>query len=253
MQRRHAACLVIRAAAAARPVFNRRFNRHGMHTHLSMSALDDYDDDMDGGGGGVADDGHDYDYENSDDRIEFSWNSLEVAVPNYLTWCNWCRSMRQRLLVMCSSSPLAVVACRMASPVDKFAGGSRLEHAITVQILRRCSSVLAWRLWIGDSKARVRSVGDREIIHEFTHQQHLKEVQEYEIAQRKKSMERQQLHEAERRAELKFSQEESLKKTGAVIAVLAVAWTWPHFALYFALFLVLVAFAILLIFYSAYH
>jgi hypothetical protein len=253
VQRRHAACLVIRAAAAARPVFNRRFNRNGMHTHLLISALDDYDDDMDGGGGGVADDGHDYDYENDDDMIEFPWNSVEIVVPNHLTWCNWCRSMRQRLLLMRSSSPLAVVACRMASSVDKFAGGSRLEHAITVQILRRCSSVLAWRLWMDHSKARVRSVGDREIIHEFTHQQHLKEQQEYQIAKRKKSLERQQRYEAERRAELKFSQQESLKKTGAIIAVLAVAWTWPHFALYFALFLVLGALAILWIFYSAYH
>ncbi len=76
---------------------------------------------------------------------------------------------------------------------------------------------------MGNSKARVRSVGDREIIHEFTNQQHLKEVQEYHIAERKQVLERQQLHEAERRAELKFSQHQSLKKTAAVIAVLAVA------------------------------
>jgi hypothetical protein len=92
-----------------------------------------------------------------------------------------------------------------------------------VQILRRCSSVLAWRLWMGNSKARVRSVGDREIIHEFTHQQLLKEKQEKqenEIAERIKVLERQQLqklHEDER------SQQQSLKKTAAVIAVLAVA------------------------------
>jgi hypothetical protein len=205
-----------------------------------MSALDDYDDDVDGGGGGGGGGGghDDYDDENDDRQ-----SSLELAAPNHLPWCNWCRGMRQRLRLMCSSSPLSVVAFRMASPVDKFAGGSRFEHAITVHILRRCSSVLAWRLWMGNSKARVRSVGDREIIHEFTHQQHLKEEQENENAERKNLLKRQQLREDHRRAEQKDSQQQFFMKTGAVIAVLAVAWTWPHFALYFALFLVLVVLA----------
>jgi hypothetical protein len=202
-----------------------------------MSALDDYDDDVCGGGGGADDD--DYDDENDNDRLELSRCSLELAAQNNLPWCHWCRSMRQRLRLMCSSSALSVVAFRMASPVDKFSGGSRLDHAITLHILRRCSSVLAWRLWMGNSEARVRSVGDREIIHKFTHQQRLKERQENENAELK----RQQLAEDARHAELKYLEQQLFMKTGAVIAVVAVAWTWPYFALYFTLLLVLVVVA----------
>lgn len=154
--------------------------------------------------------------------LELSRCSLELAALNHLPWCNWCRSMRQRLRLMCSSSPLSVVAFRMASPVDKFAGGSRLKHAITSHILRRCSSVLAWRLWMGNSEARVRSVGDREIIHKFTDQQRLKKEQENENAYRNAELKRQQLREDARRAELKYLQQQSFMKTGAVIAVLAI-------------------------------
>ena len=117
VQRRHAACLVIRAAAAARPVFNRHFNRHGVHMHLSMSALDDYDDDVGGSGGGGRRRGGDDAY-----IIWFGeqhyWRSPELAAPKPLHWCNWCSSMRQRLRLMCSSSPLSVVAFRMSSSVD---------------------------------------------------------------------------------------------------------------------------------------
>jgi hypothetical protein len=40
-----------------------------------------------------------------------------------------------------------------------------------------------------------------------------------------------------------YLEQKSLMLSGAIIAVLAVAWTWPYFALYFALFLVVVVLA----------
>ena len=74
---------------------------------------------------------------------------------------------------------------------------------------------------MGNSEARVRSVGDREIIHKFTDQQRLKEKQDNENAYRNAELKRQQLREDARRAELKYSQQQSFMKT---VVVLAIFW-----------------------------
>ena len=194
VQRRHAASLVFRAAAAARPVFNRNFNRHGVHMHLSTAAP----------------------------RVQESAAKARAQVDDDDD--DECYSMPQRLRLMCSSSPLSVVAFRLALSVDRFASGGRFEHTITVHILRRCSSVLAWRLWMGNSKSCVRSVGDREIIHSFTAQQHLKEEQQQKIEELKMKH-LMEVARRQREQEQIQSEQSDWIKAAAIIGFLAVAWT----------------------------
>ncbi len=143
MQRDHAASLVVRAAAA-RPISN----RHGVHLP-TMAQL----------------------------GFRISQRALQPAALKPR-----CQDMHQRLHLMCSSSPLSVVAFRLALSVDRHGVGRRVEHKITGLILRRCFGITALRLWMGDSKPRVRSVSDREIVESFTADLRMKKDQERQIA-----------------------------------------------------------------------
>ncbi len=106
-----------------------------------------------------------------------------------------CQDMHQRLHLMCISSPLSVVAFRLALSVDRHGGGSRVEHKMTGLILRRCFGITALRLWMGDSKPRVRSVSDREILESFTADLRMQKYQERQMLRQQSEKERREEYE----------------------------------------------------------
>ena len=60
-----------------------------------------------------------------------------------------CRDNSQRVRLLCCSCPLSILAFRLAGAVEIHGGGRGLQHRVVAQIMKRCFSVLAWRLWIG--------------------------------------------------------------------------------------------------------
>ena len=105
---RHAACLVLSAAAAC-PIFGRR----SLHAQYLQPPA----------------------------QLGFK-PSLEL-----LSMQLRCRDNGQRVRLLCCSCPLSILAFRLAGAVDRHTPG--LQHRVVAHMMKRCFSVLAWRLWTG--------------------------------------------------------------------------------------------------------
>ena len=107
---RHAASLVLGAAAAC-PIFGRR----GLHAQYLQPPA-----------------------------------QLGLKRSLQLVWTQLrCRDNSQRVRLLCCSCPLSILTFRLAGVVEIHGGGRGLQHRVVAQIMKRCFSVLAWRLWIG--------------------------------------------------------------------------------------------------------
>jgi hypothetical protein len=64
----------------------------------------------------------------------------------------WCRNSRQRAQLLCCSCQLSFAAFRLARTVNRHAGSRSFEHRAMAIMMKRCYSVLAWQILMGNAK-----------------------------------------------------------------------------------------------------
>lgn len=58
-----------------------------------------------------------------------------------------CRDSTQRVQLLCCSSPLSILAFRLARAANRGESSRGFEHKVMARIMKRCFSVFAWRPW----------------------------------------------------------------------------------------------------------
>jgi hypothetical protein len=60
----------------------------------------------------------------------------------------WCHDNKQRAQLLCCSSPLSMLAFRLARAVNRREGSRRFELTAIARVMKRCFSVVALRFFI---------------------------------------------------------------------------------------------------------